>query len=145
MDVDNDVHQVIAHPAQPGSALCAAAVGLGWTVDAGHTWHWSTAGLHARYARAVAATGDAALLSVSRGPGGHDAAIYRGAPGQEMKECVDIGRHDDNIDTGWLAARAGLVAVVVPDGRVFASEDDGETWEQAFGVARPRWLGIVAE
>ena len=57
MDVDNDVHQVIAHPSRPGTALCAAAIGLGWTTDGGATWQWSTDGLHARYARAVAGVG----------------------------------------------------------------------------------------
>ena len=142
MDIDNDVHQVIAHPTRPGTALCAAAVGLGWTTDAGATWQWSADGLHARYARAVAAVGDLAFLSVSRGPGGRDAAVYRGRPGEALTPCEGIGRHQDNIDTDWIAASAGMVGVAVPDGRVFASTDEGVTWDEAFTVDGPRALTI---
>jgi len=145
MDIDNDVHEVIAHPSRPGTALCAAAIGLGWTTDAGDTWRWSTEGLHARYARAVAVVGDLVFLSVSRGPGGRDAAVYRGRAGEPMSPCKGIGRHEGNIDTGWIAAAEGVTAVAVPDGRVLASVDDGETWDEAFAVSSPRALAISPE
>ena len=143
MDVDNDVHQVVAHPDRHGTAFCAAAVGLGWTTDGGEVWRWSTSGLHARYARGVAVAGDLVFLSVSRGPGGREAALYRGIPGETLERCDGIGRHDENIDTGWVAARDGLAAVVTPDGTAFASTDAGRSWEGAFAVTAPRQLALI--
>jgi len=143
MDADNDVHQVIAHPDRDAIALCAAAVGLGWTIDSGSTWSWSTEGLHSRYARAVAAAGDLVFISVSRGPSGQDAALYRGRLGEALEPCDGIGRHDENIDSGWVAAGAGLVAAVVPDGTVYVTTDNGDTWDEAFAVDEPRWLAVV--
>ncbi|HSM00870.1 MAG TPA: hypothetical protein VK960_00305 [Acidimicrobiia bacterium] len=145
MDVDNDVHQVIAHPRRPATAYCAAAVGLGWTTDGGSTWEWSTAGLHATYSRAIAVSGELVFLSASRGPSGRDAALYRGTPGEPLEPCDAAGRHDQNIDSGCVAAHGRLIAVAAPGGTVYASSDSGETWEKAFKVERPRALGIVPE
>jgi hypothetical protein len=145
MDIDHDVHEVVAHPTRERTALCAAAVGLGWTTDAGLTWQWSTDGLHARYCRAVASHDDLVLVSVSRGAGGRDSALYRGRPGDALEPCEGVGRHAENIDTGWVAATAGLAAVVVPDGRVFASADHGETWDEAFTVDGPRGVRISGD
>ena len=143
MDVDNDVHQVIAHPTRPGAAFAAAAVGVGWSTDEGLTWDWSKDGLHAHYARAVAAGGELVFVSVSRGPGGEDAGVYRGLPGEPFEPCDGIGRFDENIDTGWIATGSGLVTVVGPTGVVFTSSDDGDAWEEAFRVDRPRAVAVI--
>lgn len=143
MDADNDVHQVMAHPDRVATAYCAAAMGLGWTTDGGKKWEWSTDGLHARYARAVAVTGDLVFLSASNGPSGRDAALYRGQPGDSLEPCDGIGRHGENIDTGWVAAVPDLAAVVVPDGTVYASSDSGDSWDEAFAVDGPRALALA--
>ncbi|MDP2623292.1 MAG: hypothetical protein Q8Q29_05805 [Actinomycetota bacterium] len=143
MDVDNDVHQVIAHPTRPGAALAAAAVGVGWSTDLGVTWDWSKDGLHAHYARAVAVGGELVFVSVSRGPNGRDAGVYRGRLGEPFEPCDGIGRFHENIDTGWIASGPGLVAVVGPTGVVFASSDGGNAWEEAFRVDRPRALAVI--
>src|SRR5207247_953113 len=45
MSVDNDVHEVLAHPDRPDVVLAAAAIGLLRSHDGGATWHVETRGL----------------------------------------------------------------------------------------------------
>ena len=52
LDIEVDVHQVLAHPTRPALVLVAAADGLGMSRDGGETWRFTTAGLHAHYLRA---------------------------------------------------------------------------------------------
>ncbi|HEX9977561.1 MAG TPA: hypothetical protein VGB41_02935 [Acidimicrobiia bacterium] len=141
MDIDNDVHQVIADPVRPASAWAAAAVGLGWTTDGGASWSWTDEGMQASYARAVAVAGDAAFVSGSKGPGGRKAMLYRGSPTAGLEPCA--GPFDENINTGWLAARGAVVAFLTPTGGVMVSSDRGTTWEEAFRVGAPRALLLV--
>ena len=50
---------------------------------------------------------------------------------------------DDNIDTACLAARGHEAAFGSPDGRVFASIDEGETWTAvAEGLPQIRCLAL---
>jgi hypothetical protein len=141
MDVDNDVHQVIADPGRPGAAWTAAAIGLGWTFDHGATWSWTDDGMRSSYARAVAVVGDAVFVSGSDGPGGGRAMLYRGRVGTPLEPCS--GPYDGNIDTGWLAAAGDTVAFLTPDGVVMVSTDGGTTWDEAFRVKGPRALLLV--
>src|SRR5439155_20802051 len=81
-----DVHEVTA----AGSRVAgAAAVGFGWSDDRGATWSWTTAGLHASYARAVALDGGLAYVSASTGAFSHEAAVYRAEPGSAFVRCAD--------------------------------------------------------
>jgi len=141
MDIDMDVHQVIADPLRAGTAWCAAAVGLGWTTDAGANWAWTDEGMRSSYARAVAVDGDAIYLSGSDGPGGRHAALYRSSPDEGLVRIA--GPFDANLDTGWVAAANGIVAFLTPDGAVMVSTDGGATWEAAFTVEGPRALLIT--
>ena len=59
IDIDADVHQVLADPIRAGHVVAATALGLAESSDAGGTWRFTTEGLHAPYARAVALDGDA--------------------------------------------------------------------------------------
>src|SRR5262249_51391316 len=77
LDIEADVHQVLAHPRRPGHVFAASAVGLQTTVDAGATWQTVTEGLHATYLRAVAVATGGVLVSASTGPGGRRSALYR--------------------------------------------------------------------
>lgn len=132
LDIDDDVHQVLAHPTEPGRVFAAAAVGLLWSNDAGGTWTRDTDGMHATYARAAAVVGETLLLSASEGHRGHRAAVYRRPlGGGPFERCTDGVPEwfDENIDSHWLAGADGLAAFGTPDGRVFASEDEGRTWE----------------
>ena len=135
IDVDADVHQVIAHPTRPGVVLAAGANGLSESADGGGSWRLTNEGLHAPYCRAVAFADDVLLLSASTGPRRGRAAVYRRAlddPGQGFARCVTglPDWFDGNIDTSRLAAAGGLAAFGTQDGRVFVSEDAGETWEE---------------
>lgn len=135
IDIDADVHQVVAHPTEPDVVLAAGAVGLAVSVDGGSSWRIEREGLHATYARAVAVAGDRVLLSVSNGPRGGRAAIYRTAlePGSTFERCTEglPEWFDGNIDSGWLDARGSEVAFGTGDGEVFVSDDAGESWTRA--------------
>jgi hypothetical protein len=132
IDIDADIHQVVAHPSEPDVVLAAGAVGLAVSVDGGASWRIEREGLHATYARAVAVSGDHVLLTVSNGPRGGRAAIYRTAlePGSAFERCT-VGLpewFDGNIDSGWLDARGSEVAFGTGDGEIFVSSDAGERW-----------------
>lgn len=132
MDIGNDVHEVIAHRSESRTAFAAAAVGVGRTEDAGAAWEFDTAGLHARYSRAVAHTDATLFASVSDGSRGGRAAVYR-------RPLLSVGSFErctgglpewfsDNVDTFCLATSGSKVAIGDADGTVYLSEDDGEAW-----------------
>ncbi len=132
LDMETDVHQVLAHPAVPGHVFAASAVGLVMSADGGESWRILTEGLHARYLRAVAVAGETVVVSASTGPGGRRAAIYRTrADGHgELGRCRQglpewLG---DNVDTHCLAAQGATVVVGTKDGRVYASHDSGASF-----------------
>jgi hypothetical protein len=138
IDVDADVHQVLADPRAAGHVVAATALGLAESLDAGRTWRFTTDGLHASYARAVALDGDVLFMSASTGPRGGRAALYRRAPGENsFQRCTDglPEWFDRNIDSHHLAASVGLV-VFAGDDRLFVSEDGGASW-RANGTAFP--------
>lgn len=141
IDVDDDVHQVVT---AGGLVLVAAAYGLAVSDDAGATWRWRTDGLHARYARAVTVAGDTVLVSVSQGPGGGRAAVYRGEAALDgsLTRCRD-GLPEwftGNVDTGCLTADGTSVALADAD-RVYRSADAGRSWHLLVeGLPAVRWL-----
>jgi hypothetical protein len=135
IDIDADIHQVLAHPTQPDVVLAAGAVGLAESVDGGSSWRIERQGLHATYARAVAVAGAWVLLSVSNGPRGGRGAVYRIGlePGSTFERCTEglPEWFDGNIDSGWLDARGSEVAFGTGDGEVFVSDDAGGRWTRA--------------
>ncbi len=135
LDIDCDVHEVLAPEDRPGWILVAAAVGFGISRDGGSSWEFITDGLHAHYLRAVAVSGTMALVSASTGPRGSRAAIYRrrlDGPG-DFERCGGglPEWFDRNIDTACLAAQGPRVVFGTADGRIFRSEDGGGSWELA--------------
>jgi len=148
VDIETDVHQVLAHPARPGVVLLAAAEGFGLSADGGDSWQFTAAGLHAPYLRAVAVAGDHVLVSASTGFHGRRSAIYRrpleGGTRFERCEAGLPKWFDDNIDTGCLAASGPLVVFGTSDGRVFRSHDTGEHWEPAVKDLPPVACVVVA-
>src|SRR5207249_1971591 len=54
VDIESDVHQVLAHPSRAEVVLAAAADGFGVSRDCGASWRFITEGMHAHYLRAVA-------------------------------------------------------------------------------------------
>ncbi len=132
--VDDDVHEVLAHPADPSLVAAAAAVGLCSSQDAGATWSVDTDGLPHTYARAVAFTDDAVLVSVSDGPFTERSAIYRRPLEGGRLTVVDGGLPAEglvgNVDTGCLATGRGQAALADRAGNVWASASGLEGWSR---------------
>ena len=146
VDIERDVHQVLAHPTRAEVVMVASAEGFGLSRDGGDSWRFATAGLHAHYLRAVAVAGDHVLISASTGFRGRRAALYRKTldRGARFERCAEglPAWFDDNIDTGCLAAAGSLVVFGTGDGRVFRSLDAGERWELLLKGLPP--IGCVA-
>jgi hypothetical protein len=134
LDIDSDVHQVLAHPSTPALVFAAAAVGLVTSRDGGDSWVVEDDGMHASYCRAVAIAGETLLVSASMSHTGRRSALYRRAlDGGTFERCTE-GLPEwfaDNVDTYCLDARADDAALGTSDGRVFLSSDAGATWNEA--------------
>jgi hypothetical protein len=148
IDIDADVHQVLADPLDPAHVVAATARGLAETRDAGGSWRFVTDGLHAPYARAIALDGDRLFLSASTGPRGGRAAVYRREPGAEAFARCDGSLPEwfaGNIDSHCLAAGGGSAIFAAEDGRVFSSQDGGDSWRPVpGGDARVACVGVAA-
>jgi hypothetical protein len=97
----------------------------------GGSWRFSADGLRAPYARAVGLDGDVLFMSASTGPRGGRAALYRREAGAAFEPC-EGGLPEwfaGNIDSHCLAAAGGTVVFGTDDGRVFTSEDGGDSWQ----------------
>ena len=144
IDVDTDVHQVVAGD---GPVLAASAYGLAESTDGGRTWDLVTDGLHATYARAAARGGEDVLLSVSTGPGGDRSAVYRREGGTGRFERCRVGLPEwlgGNVDTGWLAASGSDAAFATADGTVYGSADAGRTWDVLTrGLPGVTWVALA--
>jgi hypothetical protein len=133
IDIDTDVHRVLAHNGAPGVVFAAlGAGGLGVTSDGGETWSFVTEGLHATYCRAVAIAGEWLILSASAGPRGGRSALYRRPiEGGSFQRCTS-GLPEwfrPNIDSLCLDARGATAAFGTEDGEVYVSSDSGGTWD----------------
>jgi len=133
MDVDADVHQVLAHPDRAGLVFAATAIGLATSDDGGASWDFSDDGMHAAYCRAVAIAGDTLLVSASKSHTGRQSALYRRPLDGGTFERVTKGVPEwfaDNVDTFCLDARGGDAALGTTDGWIFVSEDAGNAWTE---------------
>ena len=141
IDIDADVHQVLADPVRPGLILAATAYGLARSDDGGGSWASHDEGLHASYSRGVATGAEALFVSASTGPRGGQAALYRRPlDGDQPFERCTGGLPEwfrGNIDSHCLAAAESTVAFGTEDGEVFRSEDDGRTWEKVASGLSP--------
>jgi hypothetical protein len=137
IEVDADVHQVIAHPDRAGLVLAASARGLERSEDRGRTWSTHADGLHGRYSRAVAMAGDTLVMTSSTGPFTERAALYRrpldGERGFERSSDGLPEWFPSNIDSHCLAASGSTVVFGTDRGEVYRSEDAGQTWERIAG------------
>jgi len=134
LDVDDDVHEVCAHPHDASLVVAAAAVGLAESRDGGATWTVAPRdGLHSTYLRAAAFADDTVVVGASDGPRGRQAALYRRAVrGGAFARC-DGGLPTwlpALVDTGALTAHGSLVVAGAGD-TVFVSEDGARTWRVA--------------
>jgi len=148
IDVESDTHQILATADGSPVVVAAAAVGFGQSEDDGRRFTWTTDGLHDTYCRAVAVADDIVLLTASTGPFTRHGAVYvRPLHGTAPFTRCDNGLpewFEFNIDTFQLAARGSDVVFGTDDGRVFASNDAGTSWDLvASGGGRIHCVALV--
>jgi hypothetical protein len=146
LDIDSDVHQVLAHPTKPGLVYAATAVGLAVSEDGGGTWDFEDEGMHAAYCRAVAVAGETLLVSASKSHTGRQSAVYRRPLHGGAFERVTKGVPEwfaGNVDTYCMDARGDDAVLGTSDGRVFTSTDAGASWTEVLsGEARVNCVAL---
>ena len=132
-----DVHSLAWHPTEAGRAYEAAGGGSAWSRDNGESWEGVDDGRDRHYTWALAVDpADPDCWFVSAAPGPFDAhgsrparaALYRWR-GDGPWEELDLGlpRPLDAMPYALAATGDGLVAAL-RDGRLFASDDQGDSW-----------------
>ena len=134
IDIDNDVHQVCAHPTRPEIVAAASARGLCISDDGGATWITEQETLHAPYCSAVAFAGDDILVAAAADHFAAQGAISRrpiDGDGGLLPVGGGLPRWIEGIaDTGCIAAHGSAVAVIDRAGNLHVSEDVGRTWSR---------------
>ncbi len=148
IDVDSDVHEVVAHPLDERVVIAAAATGLCISRDSGATWAVETAGLHASYCSAVAFSGNDILVSASAHHFAIAGAVYRrpiDGHGTLVPVSAGLPRWVDGIvDTGCIGTRASTLAVADAGGNLYVSLNVGSTWSRRVtGLSAPSSVLIV--
>jgi hypothetical protein len=135
IDINSDVHEVRAHPANPELVAAASAIGLCISRDAGATWTIERDGLHASYCSAVAFSGDDILVSASTDHFAAQGRIYR----RPIRNDGDILAVEGGLpgwisgiaDTGCIATNGATVVVVDRGGTLYLSTDFGLAWSES--------------
>jgi hypothetical protein len=134
IDIDTDVHEVRAHPANPNIVAAAAAVGLCISRDAGATWIIESEGLHAPHCSAVAFSGDDIIFSASTDPFAAQGRIYRRPVKPDGSiTAVEGGMPawtEGKADTGCIGTNGSSIAIADRAGNLYASADFGRTWSR---------------
>ncbi len=142
--IDHDVHEVSAHPTEPGTVVAAAAVGLCLSRDGGRTWTVEREGLHASYCSAVAFCGDDILVSAAADHFAERGAVYRRPlhGSGPLQPVPGLPRWLAGIvDTGCLAVRGTTVAVADKGGNLHVSTDGGRSWRlRDQGLSGISWI-----
>ena len=132
IDINSDVHEVRAHPANPDLVAAAAAVGLCISHDSGATWIIERDGLHAPHCSAVAFSGDDIIFSASTDPFAAEGRIYRRpVKPHGFLVAVEGGRPaciEGIADTGCIATNGSSIAVADKAGNLYSSDDFGRAW-----------------
>jgi hypothetical protein len=132
-----DVHTLAWHPTEPGRAYEAAGEGSAWSRDSGETWDSVDGGRNRHYTWALAVDpDDPDCWFVSASPGPFEAhgsrpahaALYRWR-GSGPWEELDLGlpRPLETMPYALAAIAEGLVAAL-RDGRLYLSNDSGDSW-----------------
>jgi photosystem II stability/assembly factor-like uncharacterized protein len=137
-----DCHALAWHPEAEGRAYEAAGGGAAWSSDAGETWRGANEGRDRHYTWALAVDPDEPerwFVSASPGPmqahgsRSAEAHLYRWE-GEGPWERLTVGLPDPFDSMPYALAFAGdsLVAGLA-DGRIYRSDDRGDSWE-AVGI-----------
>lgn len=142
IDINSDVHEVRAHPANPDIVAAAAAVGLCISRDAGATWIIEREGLHATHCSAVAFSGDDIFVSAATDPFAAEGRVYRRRLNPDGSLVAVEGGMPEwtegKVDTGCIAADGSSIAVADRAGNLYGSGDFGQTWScRSTGLPTP--------
>jgi photosystem II stability/assembly factor-like uncharacterized protein len=134
-----DVHSLAWHPRAPGRAYEAGGGGSAWSFDAGRTWQPADEGRDRHYTWAVTPDPndpDCWYVSASPGPfnahrrGRAEAYVYRWR-GKGPWQRLDGGLPQPLDAMPYaLVTVGGELYAGLSDGRVYASADGGDSWEQ---------------
>jgi hypothetical protein len=138
-DAQPDVHALAWHPRAEGRAYEAGGGGAAWSRDGGRTWDPADTGRDRNYTWALAVDPDDPdrwYLSANPGPmqahrpGNADAHLYvweGDGPWRALAEGLPqpFESMPYALVTSGTSVFAGLL-----DGRIYASDDRGETWRQ---------------
>ena len=132
IDINSDVHEVCAHPEDPGMVVAASAIGLCISRDAGATWRVESDGLHGLHCSAVAFAGDDILVSAATDHFAAEGRVYRRPVKAEgtlvAVEGGMLAWTEGIVDTGNIAASGSWVAVADGAGNLYWSDDYGRSW-----------------
>ena len=142
IDINSDVHEVRAHPADPDIVAAASAIGLCISRDAGQTWTIEKEGLHAPHCSALTFSGDDILVSASTDPFAAQGRIYR----RPIRPVGNIAAVEDGlpkwtngkVDTGCIASNGSTIAVVDSGGTLYLSTDFGRAWSRGQRPTSPK-------
>jgi hypothetical protein len=136
---ERDVHELAWHPRVEGWSYEAAGGGATWSRDGGLSWEAAEHGRAHRYCWGLAVDPDDPerwYVSAADGPrqahfgGPAGAGLYRwegSGPWQRIEE--GLPRPLNSMPYALVSTTAGLFAGLA-DGRIFSSEDRGDSWRE---------------
>lgn len=134
IDIESDVHEVRAHPADPDLVAAASGMGLCISRNAGATWTIECDGLHAPHCSAVAFSGDAIFVSAGTDPFTAQGKLYRRPirpDGHIM--AVEDGMPawtDGIVHSGCMATNGSTIVAIDRAGTLYLSTDFGCAWSR---------------
>ena len=126
-----DIHEVRAHPSSSNFVAAAAAVGLCLSEDGGRSWA-VVQKVEGMSSLAVAVLEDEVLFSVQEGPFAKRSQVWRWSIGGRVVEPVRDGLPewlDGRVDTNWIVAGKGRVAILDGGGNLWLSTSGSRGWE----------------
>ncbi len=147
IDINADVHEVAAHPAQPSSVIAAAATGFCISEDGGVTWAVVQAGLHAPYCSAAAFWGESAIVAASTDHFAEFGVVYRWSQSSAEGRLEPVGagipsRTEGIVDTNCIATTSSTLAVADQGGNLYVSSD-GRLSYRTRGLPSPSSVRIL--
>ena len=137
----DDIHFVNLSRSRPSTVYVATARGAYRSDDRGDNWELITNGLERPYTLHITVAPDDAdlvLVTVSSNAGRQSPQFYRSTDGGRRWRLVEaVGSDEDMVvAVDWDATDTQRVYVGTEGGRIYCSEDRGESW-QAIPVSLP--------
>lgn len=146
--LNNDVHRVVCNPQQPDELFVPGGDGISHSTDAGESWeHLTTPKMRVGYPDATFVAPDGAVYTTGGGTspdvwrrtGDAASTVARSRDGGKTWEDLDLPHLRGNIEAATLVTWTGGYGFFAgtTDGEVFASMDQGKSWEQIASELAP--------